>query len=701
MRFLITRTADERLVPQLVDDADEVILVGPATGSQDESVEALQDVIDDLEDRDRYTFLEEGGEHFYALVSESGAELGRSPAFASRQLAEDAADQVAEQAAEQRDYTVSFPAVTTAGEPIVERTRVAARAPASTLYDFSRASSSGHAGFEPFRGDDGKHSFHFNGEDGGALLYSRSFKSASARDRRMRAVALAAAAATSYERREEDGEHYFILKARNGREIARSGRFENAGDMESAIGRLRSSAPEHAKTLGAARRRRKAAGNQYDLGRASLAGAAGFETFRGDDGKYYFHFNDADGNAVLYSQAYSSAKARDAGVRAVIKSAGDESRYRQLEEDGQPYFVLRAGNWQEIGRSRAFESVAQMTAAMALVRATAPAYAETWGVRLGPDVTTAGDVLTLTAARAAAAPPAPVAGPPGEEAVGPGSGAGETPPAAPPERGRPWWPWALLLLLLLLVLVLLALRSCRESASDNTSIVPDTADLSSRETAPEPETPLPATDPTTVEETSAPPPSAPPALDTDEGPADLPPPTLPDADEQAGAPPATPRAPEDTTESSADPDSAVLGFATGTAVARMADLLAGPSPSLPATFTMDRVRFGFESARLNPEAHAEIDDLARLLRAYPGLRLAIRGHRDGTESSAYTGPAADGRITLSDVRARCIYRKLIDRGIAEDRLTFEGLGAAEPVAGDDTESGRQRNRRVEIVLVDR
>jgi len=75
---------------------------------------------------------------------------------------------------------------------------------------------------------------------------------------------------------------------------------------------------------------------------------------------FYFQMIDNDGNVLLNSQAYSSKSDRDNGVDSVKKNLRDKDRYADITEDGQSYFILKAGNNQEIARSRAFNDADEL-----------------------------------------------------------------------------------------------------------------------------------------------------------------------------------------------------------------------------------------------------------------------------------------------------------------------------------------------------
>lgn len=103
---------------------------------------------------------------------------------------------------------------------------------------------------------------------------------------------------------------------------------------------------------------------KYDFTQKSKSGKAGFEKLRHKGTKlYYFHFNDDEGQALLYSQGYASGKGRDEGMEAVARNIAHPERIER-KKDGLYFFILKAGNHQEIGRSRHFEQEEEMEASI-------------------------------------------------------------------------------------------------------------------------------------------------------------------------------------------------------------------------------------------------------------------------------------------------------------------------------------------------
>jgi outer membrane protein OmpA-like peptidoglycan-associated protein len=104
------------------------------------------------------------------------------------------------------------------------------------------------------------------------------------------------------------------------------------------------------------------------------------------------------------------------------------------------------------------------------------------------------------------------------------------------------------------------------------------------------------------------------------------------------------------------------------------------------------VLFDFDKADIRSDAAQALAQLATLIRAYPSGRAELEGHTDSKGNDAYNQ-------RLSQRRAESVKRWLVEREeIAADRLSTRGAGESRPVASNDDEAGRQRNRRVEVVI---
>jgi len=115
---------------------------------------------------------------------------------------------------------------------------------------------------------------------------------------------------------------------------------------------------------------------------------------------------------------------------------------------------------------------------------------------------------------------------------------------------------------------------------------------------------------------------------------------------------------------------------------------------LPRTFTFDQVNFDSGTATLREADRGDLDDIARVLAAYPDSRAAIVGYTDAK------GPAATNRELGGD-RARAVVAALGQRGIVADRIEARTGGEAEPVATNASSDGRFENRRTELIILKR
>jgi uncharacterized protein YegP (UPF0339 family)/outer membrane protein OmpA-like peptidoglycan-associated protein len=117
----------------------------------------------------------------------------------------------------------------------------------------------------------------------------------------------------------------------------------------------------------------------YDFAYTSPKGTAGFESFdRADKNASYFHFNDANGQALLYSRSFDANSKREKRIRQVIGASGKAQRYEIVEDGGSFYFILKERNNLEIARSRTFASRAEAETQMAFVQANASSYASAY-----------------------------------------------------------------------------------------------------------------------------------------------------------------------------------------------------------------------------------------------------------------------------------------------------------------------------------
>lgn len=171
----------------------------------------------------------------------------------------------------------------------------------------------------------------------------------------------------------KNGKPYFYIKNDDDKNIARSSLFYSSKeDMDAAIKLLACGAGvTKATPLAAAAPAPAAPAKVVDeyLDCAAYKGGAGFHKFKNDaNGEYYFAYNGDNSKTYLRSEGYTSESGRDNGIQSVIKNAPNDERWRAKNEDGKYFFVLRAGNNQEIARSCPYDSEAAMMKDFAWVR---------------------------------------------------------------------------------------------------------------------------------------------------------------------------------------------------------------------------------------------------------------------------------------------------------------------------------------------
>lgn len=105
------------------------------------------------------------------------------------------------------------------------------------------------------------------------------------------------------------------------------------------------------------------------------------------------------------------------------------------------------------------------------------------------------------------------------------------------------------------------------------------------------------------------------------------------------------------------------------------------------SFRFDNIQFDHNRSALTSEATATLAQLVRFLKENPNARLGIEGHTDQVGELKYNQ-------VLSLERANTVRKYLVGKGIAEERLAVSAKGATTPISTDNSERGRQLNRRV-------
>lgn len=107
---------------------------------------------------------------------------------------------------------------------------------------------------------------------------------------------------------------------------------------------------------------------------------------------------------------------------------------------------------------------------------------------------------------------------------------------------------------------------------------------------------------------------------------------------------------------------------------------------------MDDIHFETASAILKPESTKIIDKVVKLMKEHTDLSFSIEGHTDGDGTD-------ESNLTLSEKRAEAVRTYITENGVAASRLTVKGFGESKPIASNDTDEGKAKNRRVEFVVI--
>ena len=109
--------------------------------------------------------------------------------------------------------------------------------------------------------------------------------------------------------------------------------------------------------------------------------------------------------------------------------------------------------------------------------------------------------------------------------------------------------------------------------------------------------------------------------------------------------------------------------------------------------TLGDVLFDTNQSTLKAGAYGTLDRLATALRENSGRKVTIEGHTDNVGSD-------ESNQELSQRRAQAVQMALTQRGVARDQITAIGKGESSPIASNDDATGRQSNRRVELIFTD-
>jgi outer membrane protein OmpA-like peptidoglycan-associated protein len=141
------------------------------------------------------------------------------------------------------------------------------------------------------------------------------------------------------------------------------------------------------------------------------------------------------------------------------------------------------------------------------------------------------------------------------------------------------------------------------------------------------------------------------------------------------------------------PGGASIDVIEGSIGDQLAKFLASTDP-VPKTFVFDNLNFPTAESTLTPESAPTVAAILAELKAYPNVRARVVGYTDNQGDAA-----ANQR--LSEARANTVKQELVNGGIAADRIEAAGMGEANPIGDNNTEEGRAKNRRTELVILSR
>jgi OOP family OmpA-OmpF porin len=108
----------------------------------------------------------------------------------------------------------------------------------------------------------------------------------------------------------------------------------------------------------------------------------------------------------------------------------------------------------------------------------------------------------------------------------------------------------------------------------------------------------------------------------------------------------------------------------------------------------EKIQFEVNKATILPQSFALLDELASTFKKHANIKkVSIEGH-------ASSEGDAQKNVKLSDERAKSVMKYLVDKGVEATRLTAKGFGAKKPIADNATEEGKEKNRRVEFLIVE-
>ena len=142
------------------------------------------------------------------------------------------------------------------------------------------------------------------------------------------------------------------------------------------------------------------------------------------------------------------------------------------------------------------------------------------------------------------------------------------------------------------------------------------------------------------------------------------------------------------------PNGVKIDATDGGFLAQLVAFLSSTEAAAGQGFSFDELYFDTGSATLKPESTKQLQYVAVVLQAFPQAAIRVEGHTDST------GDAAANK-QLSGDRAAAVQKALNGLGVSDAQITSAGYGQEKPIASNDSEDGRAKNRRVDVVVLKR
>ncbi|MFK7984216.1 MAG: OmpA family protein [Saprospiraceae bacterium] len=683
-------------------------------------LEQLQTVLLDLRDNEQIAIQAGNNQQYYFEI----AGLAQSPSFEAIEDASDVLSELKAFATASYDFSVSYEKP---NKKVVSKKKIGGRTEA---YNFEKKSIHNQPGFELIDIEDSKDKyFHFNDANGKPILYSRVYEGKTRRLKAIHSIIHQTNTSKNVEVVKQDGHFFFIFKTEEDYEIARSKSFKSRGKMEVAMVYLTAEAPNYEADFKIPKKKKKKrkSNEKYHLKQASPLGLIGFESFKSAKNKlHYFHYNDKKGQPLLFSKPFNKRRNRDEYITKILALGTQQKGYKTWKKSkNQFYFSIIEGNEKSFARSRYYSTEKKMLAALKAFKADIINHKEavnkvTISKKKKYTITLPEKsipVVTKGLIKETVATSIPVI-----TAVSPI----EKPDVLPDILPQPS--------IKIEREIVPTTEIIEEEVSEETTIeiieeevveeevvATYTTPVTEIEEEEEEEEEIQAYIPTFKEETTTipavkPSPSIAPKIASEKSKKGFPWWWVLlgllglfllgllfkkcNTEKAVVTPPPTPKVvakprPKPVAPAKLGPTALDLNLTSNTAEARIADFLSTPKLAVPKTFVLESVQFPFNSAELTATSLAQLDNVARVLTAYPKAKIEVNGHTDSRGEDVRN-------MILSQNRANAVQAYLIGKEIATTRiLKAVGFGETSPISDNNSEEGMQENRRSEIVLVER